>query len=78
MQRLTLPDGELTTDARAAILQFSPDSGPQALMAIDCTIVQWTGPGAFRLAPLSGEQDLQLDLDALRRLSRDATARPVG
>ena len=69
--------GRFTTDARAVLLQCSPDGMPDALIAIDCTVVEWTGAGAFRVTSLP-ERDLHLKGDALRRLSHLAAARPAG
>ena len=74
---LTVASGQFTSDARAAILHCSPAGIPEALIAIDCGVVEWTGDGAFQLTTLS-ERDLHLDGGALRRLSHRASARPAG
>ena len=78
VRSVATPEGRFSTDARAAVLQFSPDGNLDALIAIDCCVVEWTGDGAFRTAPQSEERDLHLDVGALRRLSHLAAARPVG
>lgn len=75
---MTTPEGRFSTDARAAVLLFASDGSPDTLIAVDCTVVEWTGEGGFRLMPPPGEQDLHLDVVALRRLSHPAAARPAG
>jgi hypothetical protein len=75
---VTISDGVLSTDARAAVVQFSPTWTPLALVAIDCSFLEWTGRDAFRTSPEPGERDLHLHEDTLRRLCRAAAARPVG
>jgi hypothetical protein len=75
---ITTSHGVLSTDARVLFLQLCPAGEPVALVAIDCTRVEWEGAGAFRLAPRPEERDLHLEEGALRRLSRAAAARPVG
>lgn len=78
MHSVATPSGEFRTDARAALLQVSADGRADSLLAIDCTLAEWNGGGAFRLSPGSGEQDLHLDVDAPNWLNREATARPAG
>ena len=78
IQRIAAPDGEFITDARAAFLQFSGNGDPACLVALDCSLVQWTGRGAFHVSPSPGERDLHRDRRALGELSRAAAPRPVG
>ena len=77
-QHMSLPEGELATDARAAILALSQDGRPRTLLVIESTMAQWTGAGAFRASPPPGEQDLHLDAVALSRITPEALARPGG
>ncbi len=78
VQRLTQPLGDLTTDARVAVLDISRAGLPRTMTLIDATEASWTGPGAFSVGPLSGAQDLHLDVAALEQLSRGIEARPAG
>jgi hypothetical protein len=64
VQRITWRDGELSTDARAALFRLTPLGDPGALTLIDGRIASWTGQGAFAVDSAAAA-DLHLDRTAL-------------
>jgi hypothetical protein len=68
--------GELSTDARAAVLRLSPAGIPETLILIDGGEVTWSGPGAFSVRRPMAEL-LHLDSSVLRQLSRTDEPRSV-
>jgi hypothetical protein len=69
--------GQLTTDARVALLHLTSDHEPVSLDLIDGQVAMWRGPSPFELRPIAAG-DLHLDRTALLRLSHDSGAQTVG
>lgn len=78
VHRLRLKNGELATDARAAVLRFSESGVPSSLSLVDTTAATWTGRNSFTVAPLGAAQDLHFDRTALRQLSSEVETRSAG
>lgn len=80
LQRVSAWGGELATDARMALLQFSPSGQPTSLVIVDGTVAEWTGNDRvyFSAGPFKAAKDLHLDGPALARLSRRVEGIPVG
>ena len=65
MHRVSIPHGQLATDARVAILRLSHSGEPLSIAAIGGRSVEWRGQGGFRTSPTKEPTDLHLDAAAL-------------
>jgi hypothetical protein len=64
--RIRCTDGELTTDARAAVLRLSPAGEADALALIDGGLAEWTGRMGFRVTFPQTADCVYLEGSALR------------
>lgn len=81
--RVALSEGELTTDARAAMLRFDRSGVPVSLDLVDARAATWRPASggdrsAFSVGPLAEAADLHLDGPELRRLGGGVNVRRVG
>lgn len=81
--RVALPEGKLTTDARAALLRFDRSGAPVSLDLVDARAATWTpvsggDRAAVSVGPLAGAADLHLDAAELGRLGGGINVRRVG
>lgn len=73
-QHVKVEGNEFHSDARIALLEFSPLLEPLSLVLIDATYADWTGRSRFSVGPLTSAADLHLDRGALARASRSASS----
>ncbi len=63
--RVAIAQGQLTTDARIAVLRLTDSGDPLSLSAIDGRFVEWQGRGDFRISPAADPTDIHLDAAGL-------------
>jgi hypothetical protein len=67
VQRVTIPQGQLATDARLALLRLDGSGAPLSISVIDGGTVEWHGRGAFQTSPAAEARDVHLDAAELNR-----------
>ena len=73
IHRVSVPRGQLATDARLAILRLSPAGEPLTISAIGARSLEWRGLGGFKTSPTREARDLHFDSAALRRNHTDVS-----
>jgi hypothetical protein len=80
IHRVSIPGGQLATDARIAVLRLSHAGEPLSVSAIGVRSLEWRGRGGFTTPLTSEPRDLHVDAAALHRhadISGIAGGQPV-